>query len=87
MPLKRDLTFSVGVFDARMVRIYRRLGWSPMILGTMGEGRDAISAGLWNFSEATIANLCKKADVPRAVSRLWFHQSMSVTKPKLARIA
>jgi acyl homoserine lactone synthase len=83
-----DLSFSVGVFDARMVRIYRRLGWSPMVLGTVGEGRDAISAGLWNFSEARAHSLCEKAGIPRALSRLWFHRSRSRTEEiPLARIA
>ena len=43
-----DLSFSVGVFDARMVRIYRRLGWSPMVIGSTGEGRDTISVGTCN---------------------------------------
>lgn len=71
-----NLSFSVGVFDARMVRIYRRLGWSPMVLGTEGEGREAISAGLWSFSEQTVSHLCRAAGIPRPVSRLWFHKSL-----------
>ena len=33
----------VGVFDARMVRIYRRIGSSPEVLGRDGEGRAQIS--------------------------------------------
>lgn len=70
-----DLTFSVGVFDARMVRIYRRLGWSPLVIGTRGEGREAISAGMWSFSEERAEKLAEKAGVPRAQSRLWFHMS------------
>ncbi len=73
-----NLSFSVGVFDARMVRIYRRLGWSPMVMGTLGEGREAISAGLWSHSEATLSRMCKAAGIPRPVSRLWFHQSLSI---------
>ena len=32
------LTHAVGVFDARMVRIYRRLGWGPIILGHKWHG-------------------------------------------------
>ena len=81
------LSFSVAVFDARMVRIYRRLGWSPMVLGTTGEGRDAISAGLWHFSEARAQALCEKAGVPRALSRLWFHRAQRRAEIPLARIA
>lgn len=78
---------SVGVFDARMVRIYRRLGWSPIVLGSMGEGRDAISAGLWTFSETVAHKLCEKAGVPRAMSRLWFYRSLETAEMPLARIA
>jgi len=69
------LTFSVGVFDARMVRIYSRLGWPPSVLGSRGTGREAISVGLWAFSEARAKALCEKAGLPRAMSRLWFHRS------------
>ena len=39
----------VGVFDARMVRIYRAIGSSPEVLGSEGQGRDRISVGLWPF--------------------------------------
>lgn len=72
-----ELTFSLGVFDARMVRIYNRLGWAPIVLGTSGEGRDTISAGLWSFSEARANALADKAGIPRGLSRLWFHKAMS----------
>lgn len=82
-----DLSFSVAVFDARMVRIYRRLGWSPMVLGSAGEGRDEISAGLWTFSEARAQTLAEKAGVPRAMSRLWFHRAQRGAEAPLARIA
>ena len=37
-----------GVFDTRMVRIYKRIGASPDVLGTQGEGRERISVGLGN---------------------------------------
>jgi len=57
------LSHSVGVFDARMVRIYRQLGWEPEILGTDGTGRDAISAGLWTFDEAILSAMCRAAGV------------------------
>ncbi|WP_172330512.1 acyl-homoserine-lactone synthase [Mangrovicoccus sp. HB161399] len=74
--LGRGLDFSVGVFDARMVRIYGRLGWSPAILGSTGEGRDAISAGLWHYSEEVADRLAAKAGIARARSRSWYHLAM-----------
>lgn len=70
------LEHSVGVFDARMTRIYRRLGWPPLVLGQAGEGREAVSAGLWAFSEARANALAERAGIPRALSRLWFHRAM-----------
>jgi len=83
------LTFSLGVFDARMVRVYSRIGWAPLVLGTDGEGRDAISAGLWAFSEPRANALADKAGIPRGLSRLWFHKAMSRAEPApaLQRIA
>lgn len=84
--LGHDLSFSVGVFDARMVRIYSRLGWSPSVLGTQGEGREAISVGLWAFSESIADSLAARAGIPRALSRMWFHTGHGTTPP-LQRIA
>lgn len=84
--LGHELSFSVGVFDARMVRIYSRLGWSPLVLGSSGTGRDAISAGLWHFSEPVATGLADRAGVPRALSRMWF-QTSGEGAARLQRIA
>ena len=69
------LSHLVGVFDARMVRIYRRLGWGPTILGTEGQGRDAISAGLWAIDAKVRARLLAAAGVSDEVSRFWVSRS------------
>ena len=53
----------VGVFDARMVRIYRMIGSSPEVLGSEGEGRDRISVGLWEFSPEAQAKVAERAGV------------------------
>lgn len=47
--LSSGLSHSVGVFDARMTLVYRRLGWIPEILGQEGEGRSAVAVGLWSM--------------------------------------
>ncbi|MEO0943766.1 MAG: acyl-homoserine-lactone synthase [Pseudomonadota bacterium] len=73
--LHSHLEHIAGVFDARMVRIYRRIGWGPTILGTMGEGREAISAGLWPCETQFRARLLEKAGVTSAVSQQWFDRS------------
>lgn len=42
----------VGVFDRRMIPIYRRGGWAPEVVGESGVGRDAVFLGVWDVSEA-----------------------------------
>ena len=71
-----QLSHAVGVFDARMVRIYRRLGWGPVILGTEGEGKEAISVGLWPFENELRPRLLERAGIPSAVSENWLDRSL-----------
>jgi len=78
------LTDSVGVFDARMIRVYRRLGWEPTLLGTVGEGREAISAGLWAYDPALRAGLLQKAGVSDEVSRMWFDRAFGAVETPMA---
>lgn len=70
------LSHSVGVFDARMVHVYRRLGWSPAVLGTSGHGKDAISVGLWAFTDDVLPMLRAKAGVSAEVSRRWVTRAL-----------
>lgn len=65
----------VGVFDARMVRIYRMIGSSPDVLGSEGEGRDKISVGLWAFEPEAQARVAAKAGITPVQSRQWFDAS------------
>jgi acyl homoserine lactone synthase len=62
----------VGVFDARMVRIYRGIGSSPEVLGSQGEGRDQISVGLWEFTAQAQAHVSKTAGITPEMSKRWF---------------
>ncbi len=71
----------VGVFDARMVRIYRMIGSSPEILGTVGEGRDQISVGLWDFSEEAQEAVAQKAGIRPEQSKAWFDLSFGHETP------
>lgn len=64
-----------GVFDARMVRIYRMIGSSPEIIGSEGEGRDKISVGLWEFNPETYVRVAKRAGISPVLSRLWFDRA------------
>lgn len=69
----------VGVFDARMVRIYRMIGSSPQVLGAEGEGRDRISVGLWAFDKAAQTRVAERAGITAAQSRQWFEYAFGQT--------
>ena len=79
--LGAHLSHAVGVFDARMVRIYARLGWGPVVLGTDGAGRDAISVGLWAFEVEVRERLLKKAGVSHEVSQHWYERAFGALSP------
>ncbi|WP_299151300.1 acyl-homoserine-lactone synthase [uncultured Tateyamaria sp.] len=72
----------VGVFDARMVRIYRMIGSSPEVLGSAGTGRDQISVGLWHFEQGAAAKVAERAGVPLERSRQWFDRAFGTIAPE-----
>lgn len=69
------LSHFVGVFDARMVRIYRMIGASPEVLGQAGEGRDRIAVGLWEFDPASRVRVLQRAGLSSELSERWFERS------------
>ncbi|RMD88861.1 MAG: autoinducer synthase [Alphaproteobacteria bacterium] len=75
------LAHSVGVFDARMTRVYRRLGWEPTVIGSAGEGRAAVSVGLWEFDAALRSRLAARGGVSAELSRRWFAQDLATPAP------
>jgi len=85
--LASSLAHIAGVFDARMIRIYRRIGWGPTILGTSGTGRDAISAGLWPCEAQFRARLLSKAGVTSEVSQHWFDRSFGMVPCSIEAVA
>ncbi len=70
------LAQALGVFDARMVRVYRALGWPPDVLGTSGAGGDAISLGLWAFGEPVRRRVALRAGIAPDLSRHWARMSL-----------
>ena len=72
------LTRLLGVFDTRMVRIYNMIGAAPEVLGSMGEGRDKISVGLWVFRPGDRMKVLRRAGVSSDLSELWFARSFGV---------
>ncbi len=69
------LSHFVGVFDARMVRIYRLIGSSPDVLGQQGSGRDMVAVGLWEYSQASRARVLLRAGLSSDLSEAWFNRS------------
>ena len=78
------LTHAAGVFDARMIRIYRKLGWCPKVLGTQGRGQDAISAGLWTFDADHLARLAAKAGVSTEATAHWYARAFGHKQAQFA---
>lgn len=76
----------VGVFDARMIRIYRMIGSSPDVLGSQGEGRDQISVGLWHFTAQAKDKVAAKAGLSLEISKLWFDRAFGrIQRVELAK--
>ncbi len=74
--LRQGLSHAIGVFDARMIRVYRRLGWPAAPMGRRGEGTNAIMAGMWDFDPAHRAALLRRARVSAELSEHWWRRSM-----------
>ncbi len=68
----------VGVFDARMVRIYRLIGAAPEVLGTEGSGKEAVSVGLWHFSERLQMQVALSAKLSPELTRSWFDRAFGM---------
>ena len=62
----------LGLFDARMERIYRQIGASPDIIGSTGAGRNKISVGLWETTPMHRAAVARRAGLSLELSKLWF---------------
>jgi len=77
----------VGVFDARMVRIYRRIGSCPEILGQQGTGRDMIAVGLWQFTPEAQARVAESAGISPEQSRRWFDLSFGHAVERACAVA
>ena len=58
----------------------------PVILGSDGAGRDAISVGLWAFEDELRPRLLERAGIPDEVSRSWFARAFESRVPALCAI-
>lgn len=78
------LTHLLGVFDARMVRIYNMIGAAPEVLGSTGSGRDKISVGLWAFRQTDRQKVLRRAGLSSEISEYWFNRSFGKTIAEIA---
>jgi len=84
MMARAALEHYVGVFDARMERIYRHYGVEPDVIGTEGEGRAKIGVGLWAMREEAWAPTLARLGIDRATSARWVAQSLGAGAPGFA---
>jgi len=82
--LQFGLSDSVGVYDPRMTRIYRRIGWEPTCLGTKGAGKEKISVGLWEVSETARDAMCLNGGWSNDTPAAWFEASFPSNAPAKA---
>lgn len=66
---------AVGVFDARMPKIYGRIGHEPDVIGSSGDGRDAVCVGIWTVSEEAREEVCRRSGISRSEVAKWFNAS------------
>ena len=62
----------IGVFDARMERIYRHYAVEPEVIGSQGEGCRRIGVGLWSMRPEAWPQVLARLGIARATSRQWF---------------
>jgi acyl homoserine lactone synthase len=55
--MSSGVEFVVGVYDASMPRIYRRIGWSPELLARSRPEIGDISVGLWEATPSILATM------------------------------
>ena len=71
----------VGVFDARMQRIYARIGARPKVLGSAGNGRSQINVGLWDIQPDIKAAIAAQAKLSEAQSKTWATRAFAQMSP------
>jgi acyl homoserine lactone synthase len=79
--LRFGLSQAIGVVYTRGVGLYRRIGHSPDLIGTGGEGREQISICVWEISEAARAEISRRCGIPESIFAHWFDASFCAYTP------
>lgn len=77
LALRFGIDQGLGVFDARMTRIYGRIGFAPEVIGVEGDLRTGIAVGLWNFTEAARRGMSERSGVPEVLVAHWFDEAFA----------
>lgn len=75
--LRFGISSLLGVFDRRMLRVYRQLGACPDVIGSVVRGPEYISVGLWNHTESAYGALSLRSGLQSDQVRLWLETDMA----------
>ncbi|HEX8168590.1 MAG TPA: acyl-homoserine-lactone synthase [Beijerinckiaceae bacterium] len=66
--LRAGLSQLIGVYDPRMIRIYRRMNWSPDMISSSDKfGRTPLFVGLWDVSAEALAAMRERSGIAESV--------------------
>ena len=69
--LQAGITQSIGVFDPKMLRVYRRIGWEPRVIGSGYVSDMEVYAGMWEVSEEARQKIFLRSNLKKNVGRIW----------------
>ncbi|MEM0977575.1 MAG: acyl-homoserine-lactone synthase [Pseudomonadota bacterium] len=73
--LAQGLTGSLGIYDVRMMRVYKRLGWAPEPLDESDDPSGRIGLGMWRFSAAHLSRLSYVSGIGSRIANIWVEQA------------
>jgi acyl homoserine lactone synthase len=62
LALSSGIEHIVGLYEAHMTRVYRRIGWSPVRLAVSRPESGKLAVGIWEVSQAAIGAMQARAD-------------------------
>jgi acyl homoserine lactone synthase len=58
--LAARMSHVIGIFDAPMLRIYRRIGWLPEIIAHSKDRRKGVGVGVWEVNKSVHEAICRR---------------------------
>ena len=74
---QRGIDRYVGVASQEMLRLYRRIGVAPEVIGMAEHESGKIAACLWRFSDRTYGELSQRVGITRDKMEAWYLASVS----------